>query len=88
MSGLAGVSPKTDEKENLSFPQIFKEMVGNTNELQNKAQLLAEKFVMGEVSDIHEVMVAAEEAGIALELVMEIRNKLIEAYQELMRLQV
>jgi len=88
LSGLAGASPKIDEKENLSFPQIFKEMIGNTNELQGKAQLLAEKFVMGEVSDIHEVMVAAEEAGIALELVMEIRNKLIEAYQELMRLQV
>ncbi len=88
LSALAGAAPKAVEKENLSFPQIFKEMIGNTNELQSKAQLLAEKFVMGEVSDIHEVMVAAEEAGIALELVMEIRNKLVEAYQELMRLQV
>ena len=77
-----------DEQKDLSFPQIFKEMVGNTNELQSKAQELAEKFVLGEVTDIHEVMVAAEEAGVALDLVMEIRNKLIEAYQELMRMQV
>jgi len=72
----------------LSFPQILKEMVNNTNELQHKAAEIAEKFVLGEISDIHEVMIAAEEAGVALELVMEIRNKLIEAYQELMRMQV
>jgi flagellar hook-basal body complex protein FliE len=75
-------------EEKLTFPQVFKEMVGNTNELQSKAQELAEKFVSGEVTDIHEVMVAAEEAGVALDLVMEIRNKLIDAYQELSRLQV
>lgn len=72
----------------MSFPQILKEMVSNTNELQLKAAEIAEKFVIGEISDIHEVMIAAEEAGVALELVMEIRNKLIEAYQELMRMQV
>lgn len=72
----------------MSFPQILKEMVNNTNELQHKAAEIAEKFVLGEISDIHEVMIAAEEAGVALELVMEIRNKLIEAYQELMRMQV
>lgn len=87
-SKLTGPAQKTGDENNLSFPEVFKEMITNTNDLQEKAQLLAEKFVMGEVSDIHEVMIAAEEAGIALELVMEIRNKLIEAYQELMRLQV
>jgi flagellar hook-basal body complex protein FliE len=88
-SSLAkGINKADDNDEKLSFPQIFKEMVNNTNELQGKAQDLAEKFVLGQVTDIHEVMVAAEEAGVALDLVMEIRNKLIEAYQELMRLQV
>lgn len=88
-SALAKAADKTDaSEEKLTFPQIFKEMVNNTNDLQTQAQDLAEKFALGEVTDIHEVMVAAEEAGVALDLVMEIRNKLIDAYQELMRLQV
>jgi flagellar hook-basal body complex protein FliE len=85
---VKGAKTEDGQDENLTFPQIFKEMVNNTNDLQGKAQEIAEKFVLGEVTDIHEVMVAAEEAGVALDLVMEIRNKLIEAYQELSRLQV
>jgi flagellar hook-basal body complex protein FliE len=88
-SALAKNATKPDSsEEKMSFPQIFKEMVNNTNDLQSQAQDLAEKFALGEVTDVHEVMVAAEEAGVALDLVMEIRNKLIDAYQELMRLQV
>ena len=76
------------EAQKLGFPQVFKEMVNNTNELQHSAAAIAEQFALGEVTDIHDVMIAAEEAGVALELVMEIRNKLIEAYQELMRMPV
>lgn len=77
-----------DPENNLSFPQIFKEMVNNTNDLEAQADMIAEKFALGEVTDIHDVMIAAEEAGVALELVMAIRNKLIDAYQEMMRLSV
>jgi len=80
---------KTEKDEKVtSFPEVFKEMVKNTNDLQAQAADIAEKFALGEVTDIHDVMIAAEEAGVALELVMEIRNKLVEAYQEMMRLSV
>lgn len=86
-SELAASKPK-EEKNDLSFPDIFKEMVNNTNDLQSQATEIAERFMVGEVTDIHEVMIAAEEAGVALELVMEVRNKLVEAYQEMMRMAV
>jgi len=76
------------ETQKLGFPQVFKEMINNTNELQHSAADIAEQFALGEITDIHDVMIAAEEAGVALELVMEIRNKLIEAYQGLMRMPV
>ena len=79
--------PSKDEK-NLSFPDIFKQMINNTNDLQAQAANIAEKFIAGEVTEIHDVMIAAEEAGVALNLVMEVRNKLIEAYQEMMRMPV
>jgi len=87
LSSLAG-NKQQEEKPNLGFPQVFKEMVTDANDLQIQANEIAEKFALGEVTDIHEVMVAAEEAGVALELVMEIRNKLIDAYQEMMRMSV
>jgi len=80
---------KTEKDEKtLGFPAVLKEMVKNTNDLQAQAADIAEKFALGEVTEIHDVMIAAEEAGVALELVMEIRNKLVEAYQEMMRLAV
>ena len=80
---------KTEKDEKtIGFPEVLKEMVKNTNDLQAQAADIAEKFALGEVTEIHDVMIAAEEAGIAMELVMEIRNKLVEAYQEMMRLAV
>ena len=80
---------KTEKDEKAaSFPEVLKELVTNTNDLQAQAADIAEKFALGEVTDIHDVMIAAEEAGVALELVMEIRNKLVEAYQEMMRMSV
>lgn len=76
------------KSESESFGDIFKNLITDTNKLQSEAGKIAEKFALGEISDIHEVMVAAEKAGVAFELVMAIRNKLVEAYQELMRTQV
>lgn len=74
--------------ETESFGQIFKDMLNETSQLQSDARGIAEKFALGEIADVHDVMIAAEKAGVAFELVMEIRNKLVEAYQELMRMQV
>ena len=77
-----------DLKKSQSFSQIFKSMISDTNSLQSDAAKIAEKFALGEIADVHEVMIAAEKAGVAFELVMEIRNKLLDAYQEFMRMQV
>ncbi len=87
---FATLGPKQpqEEKSDLSFPGIFKEMINNTNDLQHQAADIAERFALGEVTDIHDVMIAAEEAGVAMELVMEIRNKLVDAYQQMMRMAV
>ena len=46
------------------------------------------QFLTGEIENVHDVMIAVEKAGISFEMLMEIRNKMIEAYHELMRMQV
>ena len=45
-------------------------------------------MVAGEITDVHQVMMAVEEANLAFNLMMEIRGKVIDAYQEMMRMQV
>ena len=92
---IGSLAPKADNgvsltKENVTgnFADRLKNVLGETNDLQLEAGELAEKFATGEIQDIHDVMVAAEKASVSFELVMEVRNKLIEAYREIMRMQI
>ncbi|MCP4633257.1 MAG: flagellar hook-basal body complex protein FliE [candidate division Zixibacteria bacterium] len=70
------------------FAGIFKDILTEANSLQMEAGMMQEKFLLGEVQDLHSVMVAAEKASVAFNLVMEIRNKLLEGYQTLLRMPV
>lgn len=76
------------EVEGSSFGKTLSDFVENVNELQKVADRKALGFATGQVQDIHEVVSAAEEAGIALQLLMEMRNKVVEAYRDLMRMQI
>jgi flagellar hook-basal body complex protein FliE len=58
------------------------------NELQTQAGALQKSLYSDNPTELHQVMIAAQEAGTAVELLVEIRNKLIDAYQELMRMQI
>jgi len=71
-----------------SFQNVLKEFINDVNELQNEAGEAIEKAISGEITDIHDVMIAVEKAKTSFELLMEVRNKMLEAYKELMRLQV
>jgi len=71
--------------ENESFQSVLKSFVNDVNDLQHKAADVEHKFLTGEISDVHQVMLASEEASISFELLMEIRNKLVESYKEIIR---
>ncbi|NLM96261.1 MAG: flagellar hook-basal body complex protein FliE [Halanaerobiaceae bacterium] len=77
-----------DRKESLSFIEIFKESINKTNELIKESDKLTEAFALGKIDDIAQVTIAQEKAGLALNLTLAIHNKLIEAYQEIMRIQL
>ena len=89
--GLAppsGVPAQKIGEGRLSFEETLKQFVSDVNDLQNRADELKVKWATGELTDVHEATIAAEEAGTALELMVEIRNKIVEAYQEIMRMPV
>ena len=70
-----------------SFADTLKSALGEVSQMQNRAGDAMGAFVRGEPVEIHEVMAAAEEAGIALDLLIEIRNKLADAYRSVMQMQ-
>lgn len=79
---------KSEEKKDISFFDTLKEKLDEVNEKQVKAEDLTESFIKGDNVDIHEVMLGTEEAKMSLELAVQIRNKIVEAYQEISRMQL
>ena len=81
---------KTDAKyEGKSFMELLKDSIGKVNRLQKTGDEMSVRFAAGDPQvDIHNLMLALEEASIAMRLTIEIRNKLVESYQEIMRMQV
>lgn len=88
---LGSVATKTtespQEKALDSFAGILNNTINKVSDLQKSADTAVEKFVAGEI-DIHEVMIEVEKASVALQLTVQMRNKVMEAYQEVMRMQI
>lgn len=90
--------PNTDGKANgidkaldstqTSFGETLNRAITDVNSLQQQAGDAVKRMVAGEPVDIHDVMIAAEKARTSFDLLMEIRNKTIDMYRELMRMQV
>lgn len=75
------------EEGGTSFAETLENALGEVSELQQNADDAIGAFLAGEPIEIHEVMASAEEAGIALEMLIEIRNKLTEAYRTVSQMQ-
>ncbi len=71
-----------------SFADTLKDAVGSVNELSQAADVQQQKLATGETKNIPEVMIATEKAAVAFKLLMQVRNKVIDAYQEIMKMQV
>jgi flagellar hook-basal body complex protein FliE len=70
-----------------SFGDLFKKALNDTSGLQDDAKEMIGAFLRGEPVELHQVMAASEEAAISLELLVEIRNKLTDAYRSVMNMQ-
>lgn len=70
------------------FTQVFGDLVGKVNELQTKADKAVEMLATGESKNLHEVMIAMEKSSISFQFLSQVRNKAIDAYHEIMRMQV
>ena len=78
----------SNNSENKGFGNYLKDALKEVNRLESHADTLTKKLAAGENVDIHDVMIATEKANIALQLTIQVRNKAVEAYNEIMRMQI
>jgi flagellar hook-basal body complex protein FliE len=76
--GRSLLQPSTDGP---SFADTLKRAIGEVSASQDTAQDYIQRFVRGEPVELHQVMAATEEAEISLEMLVELRNKLMDAYK-------
>lgn len=70
------------------FGQLLDHVVGFVDSKQQTAAAMTRKVLMGETDQLHQSVLAMQEASVAFTMMVEVRNKLVESYQELMRMQV
>ena len=80
--------PVAPQPQGVDFGDALKSALGSVNDMQLDAGHEMQRLVSGENVDLHEVMISSAEAGVAFDLMMEIRNKLVDAYQEIQRMNI
>ncbi|NLP03464.1 MAG: flagellar hook-basal body complex protein FliE [Fibrobacter sp.] len=81
-------APGAKQKSGASFKETFQNFLSDVNAMQKKADQSIQKMAAGEITDVHQVMSSVEEANVAFNMMMEIRNKVMDAYQEIMRIRL
>lgn len=78
----------TNVNSNESFGSILKDAINSVNDSQNQSDLMTNKLIAGEDVELTDVMITAQKAGVTLNTALQVRNKAVEAYQEIMRMTV
>lgn len=86
--GLAGPTPAGTAPAPGGFGQMLDGLVATVDAKEAQATDLTRRVLLGETDQIHQSVIAMQEASVALSLMVEVRNKLVESYQEMMRMQV
>lgn len=79
-------APAATEGPAGGFSGALKSALDNVSQTQNKAEDITAAYERGEVTDVAKVMLARQEAGVAFEATLQVRNKLLSAYQDIMRM--
>lgn len=90
---MSSIQPKDNSGEGAAdlskrFGSFLNDAMNNLNAGQQQVDQLNQSFIKGELSDVHQLTIATEKASLGLELTVQVRNKVLEAYQEIMRMQL
>jgi len=81
------LTDKTAADRKASFTDTMRESLTKVNDLQSEKAGMVEEFASGERQNVHELMISLQKAGLAMRMTSAVRNKVLEAYKELSRMQ-
>lgn len=76
------------DKDNSKFSEVLKDAIEKVNDVQLESDNKLEALASGEIDDLHDVMISAQKASVTLETSVQIQKKVIDAYNEIMRMQL
>jgi flagellar hook-basal body complex protein FliE len=77
-----------NEKSDSGFGTVLKDAISTVNELQKQSDQEIEKLMTGESQDLHNTVIAMQNADLSFQMMMQVRNKIVQAYQEIIRMQL
>lgn len=83
-----GSTGSTGTTSGPGFLDSLKSAIGNVNDAQKEAGRAVDALMTGDTQDIHRTMVALQQADVSFQLMMQVRNKLVTAYEEIQRMQI
>lgn len=87
-SSPTSAQPPSKAPDQGSFGALLERVLEETNRLQLEADAAVERLMTGRGENLHQAMIALAKAEVSLQFVIQVRNKMVEAYQELMRMQI
>jgi len=75
-------------EKSAGFGEILKDAISTVNELQKQSDQDIQKLMTGESQDLHTTVIAMQKADLSFQMMMQVRNKIVQAYQEIIRMQV
>ena len=79
---------QTGQKGEAGFGEILKDAISTVNELQKQSDQEIQKLMTGESQDLHTTIIAVQKADLSFQMMMQVRNKIVQAYQQIMGMQV
>ena len=82
-----GAGKKSTAEATKSFAETIEESLATVNDMQAEKSRMIQDFASGKSQNVHELMISLQKAGLAMDMTSAVRNKVMQAYQELMRMQ-
>lgn len=86
--GALGAQNGAQVTQPKGFTEVFEQQLGKVNQDLAAAETSLQKLAAGEAVELHDVMISLETARISVQTMIQVRNRLVEAYQEVMRMQI
>ena len=84
----SGIESRNQNLDSASLSRTFEKLLQDVNQQQLSAEAKQVELLVSENKDIHGTMLALEKADLSMRLMLQVRNKLVSAYEEVMRMQV